>query len=481
MADERQMAMATKKLKALKGGLVSDVVFLVGATDATAQEIHAFRSDLVVSSEFFVSLLDSPLTLKRDGKIRLKNIEPKVFELVIEFTHLCGHLVSEVDSLDCCLQLAAAADEYMIYELGSECSKLLEDNFLTVDNVWTVLSQHYMVEAVSSVCLKILGSKTSVCLKQASFLEASEETVKLFCNLDKMSIESESELLSACLKYIKTKRNQRELFRQCCLPGLRLLTLDSADLAKVFPMLTREEKTSVLISTSPLIGAKKPQLAPGLCPISIGRSLITEMLSQQTLNLVHDSHILGVREVFLTGAYVACSNNFYEQNASGGGRCWVSLALSPKRRIRITGFELVNILDLNKEVFANSAKRKPCGRVTEITATVDNQQKSLSSLLSEDVTLPENFPLNGCTLINHSALVPAGGSFTLKVFFKDGCVVRTQRSTEHQVKRINSSAAFDVFSKIEISQNLRISNHLKKKCPAHTKLCFFKSIQFTDI
>ncbi|XP_065336377.1 uncharacterized protein LOC135937207 [Cloeon dipterum] len=209
MANERQVTMARKKLKALNEGLVTDVVFLVGATDATAQEIRAFRSDLVVSSEFFVSLLDSPLTLKRHGKIRLKNIEPKIFGLVIEFTHLSGQLVSEVDGLDTCLKLAAAADEYMIDDLGSVCLKLLEDRFLTVDNVWTVLSENCMVEAVASTCIKILGSKTSVCLNHPSFLEASEEAVKLFFNLDKMNIKSESELLEACLRYNKTKENQR--------------------------------------------------------------------------------------------------------------------------------------------------------------------------------------------------------------------------------------------------------------------------------
>ncbi|XP_065336506.1 uncharacterized protein LOC135937288 [Cloeon dipterum] len=159
MADERQVTLARKKLKALKEGLVTDVVFLVGANDATAQEIRAILSDLVVSSEFFVNLLNSPLTVKYDGKIRIKNVEPKIFGLVIEFTHLSGQLVSEVDSLDTCLKLAAAADEYMIDELGCVCSKLLEDRFLTVDNVWTVLLEYITVQAVVSACFKVKADR----------------------------------------------------------------------------------------------------------------------------------------------------------------------------------------------------------------------------------------------------------------------------------------------------------------------------------
>ncbi|XP_065336077.1 uncharacterized protein LOC135936982 [Cloeon dipterum] len=471
MADERQVTMATKKLKALKEGIVTDVVFLVGVTDATAQEIRAIRSDLVVSSEFFVSLLDSPLTLKRDGKIRLKNIEPKIFQLLIEFTHLSGQLVSEVDSLDCCLKLALAADEYMIDDLGPVCSKLLEGQFLTVDNVWTALSQHVRVKAISSACLKILGSKTSDCLKHPSFLEASEEAVKLFCGLDKMNIQSELELLEACLRYTKIKENQRGVFRQCCLPGLRLLALDSADLAKVFPMLTLEEKTSIAAWKSPLMAAEKPKLASGLCPISNARSDIT---GGQTLNLVPDSHVLGVRDVFLTECFVACPVIAYEPHRD---RCWVTLELSPKRSIRISGFEIFNSLDLTNEVFDNSAGT--FGRVVEITLTVDNRRTLWSYSLSDEVTVPELFPFNGWTFFKHSALVPAGSTFTLNVQFSRNSFLRTQKFTMDLVKSTNSSAAFDVFSQIGIFYNSKMSTYLQQVLPADTKLCIFKSINFT--
>ncbi|XP_065335440.1 kelch repeat and BTB domain-containing protein 8-like [Cloeon dipterum] len=212
MADGNLVTVASKKLKALQEGLLTDVVFLVGENDETAEEIRAVRFDLTVSSTFFANLFNSPLTLKCDGKFRLKNIEPRVFKLIVEFTHLSGQLVSEVDSLETCLKLASAADEYMIDDLAALCSKLLEDKFLGVDNVWAVLSEHIMVEAVSSVCLKFLGSKANVCLKRMEFLDASEEAVKLFCNLDEMNVESESELLVALLHYVILKENKKEKF-----------------------------------------------------------------------------------------------------------------------------------------------------------------------------------------------------------------------------------------------------------------------------
>ncbi|XP_065335161.1 uncharacterized protein LOC135936325 [Cloeon dipterum] len=470
MADGNLVTVASKKLKALQEGLLTDVVFLVGENDETAEEIWAVKFDLTVSSMFFANLFNSPLTLKCDGKIRLKNIEPQVFKLIVEFTHLSGHLLSEVDSLDTCLKLAAAADEYMIDDLTALCSKLLEDKFLAVDNVWTVLSKNFRVDTISSACLKFLGSKANVCLKHPSFLEASEEAVKLFYNLDEMSIESESELLSACLRYIKTKENQREVFRQCCLPGLRLLALDSADLVKVFPMLTLEEKTSIVTWKSPLMAAEKPQLAAGLCPISKRRSEIMKITGEQTLILVPDSHVLGVRDVFLT-------KSFIKSTCNGG---LASLALFPKRNIRICGFELFNALNINEEIFQDSAETNKDEGIAKITANVNNCS-SMPYPLSTDVKVPENLPLNGWSFVNHSALVPAGGSFTLWVYFKCGSVFRTQQFTEHLVKSVNSSAAFDVFSKIGIANSAELSEHLETKFPADTKLCIIKSIQFTEI
>ncbi|XP_065336582.1 uncharacterized protein LOC135937360 [Cloeon dipterum] len=155
MADGNLGKVASKKLKALQDGFYTDVVFLVGEKDESAEEIHAVSFDLSVSSMFFANLFNSPLTLKSDGKFRLKNIEPKIFKLIVKFTHLSEQLVSNVDSLETCLMLASAAEEYLMDDLAEHCSKLLEDKFLKVDNVWNVLSEHHLVKGIASSCLQV--------------------------------------------------------------------------------------------------------------------------------------------------------------------------------------------------------------------------------------------------------------------------------------------------------------------------------------
>ncbi|XP_065336072.1 uncharacterized protein LOC135936977 [Cloeon dipterum] len=269
---------AMRKLKALEEGSLTDTIFLVGENDETAQEIRAFRVDLIVSSEFFEKLLDSPLTQTSDRKIRLKNIEPEIFKIVIEFIHMCGHLiVSKVDNLETCLKVASAAEEYMIEDLAELCSKLLEDKFLKVDNVWAMLHKYHLVNAIASPCLKLLSLKTEDCLRHKSFLQISDDGLKLFLSLDEMAISSESELLRACVKYSGNFADQRSAFREICLPDLRLFADDiKMDLVQeIMHLLTNDELTCLAAFKHPLRRNWCPKIVPTLSALTKSRARVT--------------------------------------------------------------------------------------------------------------------------------------------------------------------------------------------------------------
>ncbi|CAB3388298.1 Hypothetical predicted protein [Cloeon dipterum] len=256
---------AAMKLKALADGHLTDCVFLVGRNERLAKEIRAFRLELIVSSEYFSGLLNSPLTLANPGPIRVKTIEPDVFKLVIEFIHLSGHLKSKVGSLEVCLQLARAADEYLLDDLSHLCLEQLRNKFLLVDNVWNVLTEHRLIRGIAKACLELLEVHASECLREVSFFEASEEAVKLFLSLDKMEIESEMELVDACIEYAEKKKEKKDVFRRAFLPNLRLLNLSTKNLMKVLPFLTVEEKTYLAAHGSPLKVGWTPKTLPSLC------------------------------------------------------------------------------------------------------------------------------------------------------------------------------------------------------------------------
>ncbi|XP_065335134.1 uncharacterized protein LOC135936301 [Cloeon dipterum] len=204
MEEDQRSSVAVKKLKALHDGkLATDVIFVIGADDEITEEIAAIKSDLVLSSEYFGRLFSSTWTPPNETKIRLRNIDGSTFLLIVEFCTLSGQLVSDVGSLEECLRLARAADEFLIRDLSCLCAQMLEDSFLSVDNVWKVMNKHYQINAITSPCLKFLSSKSEQCLQHPSFMDARCEAVQLFLSLKKMNISSELELLDACLRFLE--------------------------------------------------------------------------------------------------------------------------------------------------------------------------------------------------------------------------------------------------------------------------------------
>ncbi|CAB3387293.1 Hypothetical predicted protein [Cloeon dipterum] len=447
MAGLNLMTVASKKLKALQEGLLTDVVFLVGENDETAMKIPAFKIELIVSSKYFANLFNNNLTLKCDENVRLKNIEPQVFLFIVEFTHLSGRLVSDVDSLGTCLKLACAAEEFMIEDLAALCSKFLENKFLSVENVWAVLSEYHTVKSIASPCLQFLCLETRECLlKEESFLGASEEAVKLFVTLEKMNI-SESELLEACLGYASNKEDKRDAFRRCFLRDLRTLALDSASLIKLAPFLTPAEKISIVSCMSPLtkmIGAA-PLLSPGLCPISEGRSEKIVIVGEQTLTLIPDCHILSPIEIYLQMENIA--NYIFGPDVHDT----FVLTLLPRRSIKILGVEIINGLNFHDVAFGGgeSVTRKTL-QFEFIESSVTSPREFDGLRVHQEVKQDANSVTEsgGCTLVKLSTLVPAGAIFVFKARLKENTFLRKLCFYDDDLKRFNEKATMNVFSRV---------------------------------
>ncbi|XP_065334883.1 uncharacterized protein LOC135936114 [Cloeon dipterum] len=486
MADGNLVTVASKKLRALQEMLLTDVVFLFGENDEL--RIPAFKFELMVCSEYFANLFNSPVTLKYDGKFRLENIEPHIFAMVVEFTHLSGQLVSNVDSLETCLKLACAAEEFMIDDLAALCSVLLEAKFLSVDNVWAVLSEHCLDQGIASPCLQLLRSETRECLRHRSFLDASEEAIKLFLTLEQMDISSESELLEACLQYASSKDSSRDVFRRCFLRDLRILVLDTAHLAKVAHFLTPEEKISIVNHTSPLLKmiGETLQLSPSLCPISEGRTEVIKIVGEKTLNLIRTSQILDPKEIYLEMGDASCLPfDFFVYDSDVHDA--FTLILQPKISIKILGIEIVNELDFEGVAFGcgESFTRK-AQQFEKMEVSVSNsfQFKGLRvhQEVKQDATSATK--CGNCTFVKLSTLVPAGAIFAFKAKFKGSTFLRKLRFYDETLNRINEEATLKAFSRVTNGASSMFHDDETYTCEnrklAEETYCIFKSIRFAD-
>ncbi|CAB3361068.1 Hypothetical predicted protein [Cloeon dipterum] len=281
-----------KKRIALENGEHTDCTFIVGPNDEYAEVIHASKFDLVLASEYFDRMLKSPFTAP--GPIRVKKAEPHIFKLLIEFVHF-NSLSTPLTDLNEAVQLAKAADEYLIEELGDFCSKQIYE-LLTVETIWTTLSTNFRIRFISSSCGKFLAEHTEMCISHSSFLRISVEVLDWFLQLREMNIQSETELIRACLKYCRYNNNLQLM--RFFLQHLRLMTLTSPeDFELISELLTPEESIFILQTMLHSRCFKDLHLAvpSALCPISEER--FKSPTNYQTLEVIPKSKILGSREL----------------------------------------------------------------------------------------------------------------------------------------------------------------------------------------
>ncbi|CAB3387203.1 Hypothetical predicted protein [Cloeon dipterum] len=391
---------------------LADYAIKVVSKDQTVTEVKAFHSDLTIGSKRLLELA-YPISGKPKKVLIVKDIDADVLKLALEFIHLNGNLLSEVDSLDACVQLAVAADRFEIIGLEQFSAKLLMNKFLSPENVWNVLNSHHKSFVISTTCLKFLSLNTKECLQNGSFRDLEEEPFRLFLSLRDMADISEFELVSASLQISEKKTDPRTFFRNCCLPKLRLLALNADDFSKLprfFSYLTREEQEYLAFysaSPSQRCFIVLPPSPKTFCPNTTKRST----KRARTLDLVPEHKIQSSKVIFREG-------NWFEPKQ---GSLEFSLELRSKKSIKLTGFEIFCELDLEKEFREEirEAEKYPCNLEGECSVSVFEKR------FCRKIQFPAKLEKDGWVFVEHCMTVPAGGRITLRLRLERPRFLRT--------------------------------------------------------
>ncbi|XP_059482360.1 uncharacterized protein LOC132200708 [Neocloeon triangulifer] len=163
------------------------------------------------------------------------------------------------------IELAKAADEFLLHDLGILCSNMLKP-LLSPNTVWSIFGQNQKNRFISEACKKFLEEETDTCLNDAAFLEIGLETLISFLNLNKMRLQSEAELVSACVRLAKAKGDDSSCsaWLRLAIPQLHLFTVPEIDLLQISEWLTNEERIyiAILNSQSVLLKGKFALLSP---------------------------------------------------------------------------------------------------------------------------------------------------------------------------------------------------------------------------
>ncbi|XP_065336070.1 uncharacterized protein LOC135936975 [Cloeon dipterum] len=465
----QERKIATKKLRALEEGrLPTDCVFLVGRNDHSAQEVRAFKHDLQVCSECFDGFFNTFVT--DTALIRLRNVEPNIFKLVVEFAYLSGQLVTEVSCLEECLHLAQAADEFMIDELSDLCVKILEENFLTVDNVRRVLNAWHHVTAVGLACLKLLSSSARECLNPKRFCEANEQALKLFLSLDNVNYKSEVEVFRACIAYVESTSRDK-----VCLPRHRALLLSEAGpLGELMPLLSEKDQHRVTMFTNKLTSLEAKQ-ETGLCLKSEERRSRC-----QEFHLFPRLKMLDMLSVFREGRAEEIIDVSY---LAGIWRSlYFKLSLKTKKCISILGFDLFSqVMNIKFEDYLSSTpfRRLMLGDTYKNNMCVAVRATSaLGGELSPLVQCPATLTKNSWARFDTFVTLPKGGSLEITVSIYDIPYSYTGGMFLRKVGNLNQNS--DHFSQVKVEMATVDIYKLFDNYSA-TDVGVFKSIYFEEV
>jgi len=138
-----------------------------------------------------------------------------------------------MSTLEDAVALGLAADEFLLNPLKSFCASEIK-RLVAVETVWKTLNSVIRIPDLPDACsevnkiivhskclsgsfpiisvlinlmlpFQVLSLKTNECLDHESFLEASEESLIFLLEMETLSIDSELDLIKACVKLANTK------------------------------------------------------------------------------------------------------------------------------------------------------------------------------------------------------------------------------------------------------------------------------------
>ncbi len=141
------------------GGDDKDVVLVVGG-DENMREFTAHALILKARSPFFRAMLDAPMREAAEGRVRLPDVDPAVFEAVLSWMYEdrvpTAHMASMSE------QIMAAADKYACAPLKQQCELELRRG-LAVGNAAArlLLAEQFALAQLKDACLVFIAREAA--------------------------------------------------------------------------------------------------------------------------------------------------------------------------------------------------------------------------------------------------------------------------------------------------------------------------------
>ncbi|XP_059473837.1 uncharacterized protein LOC132195691 [Neocloeon triangulifer] len=470
-----------RKLEALEKGERTDCVFLVGSDESTAVAIHGNKFDLEAASEYFEGLFRSPLT--PPGPIRVKHVEPRIFRMVVEFAHFFQLFTPPVNVEEAVL-LARSADEFLMTELGTVSVEFMSQ-YLDVDKVWKIYEMNNLCRFVAEPCEKFFCERTMECLNHQSFLGISKETLISFLKISaEMDIDSESDLVHACLKLASAKNSdddKRKLIRSA-LPNLRLLTLDEEQISALSEFLTDQEKTFLFFKKHEphpcLLFPTGPSTPESICPIETPRCRV----KMKTFTLLPDLKPVSLRDTLEAEHRIPVQDTEV-----------FTFSFEASEFIVIRGFDIFcQMIDPPESILSNFKDEKNSldsfaehiayDKNLDVSVKVsscDMKYSGAEEKLAPTTSSP--FVTNSWVHFGLNVLVPKGGTFEMSVTFKESCYYRFERPLSvvmTDIPKWNDPSSLKLFKNIKFSDQY-VQDDKLDDAPEDQALTVFRKLYFT--
>ncbi|KAF4521688.1 hypothetical protein B566_EDAN009139 [Ephemera danica] len=224
-------------------GPLHDVGFVVGAPGTQQELITCHKLMLARCSEVFSTKFFSGrevFTYDDEAPLRVPDMQPQAFDMMVDYIY--GGQVY-LDQFDVACDVLHGANKYRLTELAFKCRPFLWVHIYPA-NVWTALEffAKEKEEQLYDAALQILQRKTSRLLERRNFEQISRNLLELLLQQESLTIDSELELLTACVRWAKAEaarrglREEPSVLREMLGPALkylRYLALSPDDLGEI--------------------------------------------------------------------------------------------------------------------------------------------------------------------------------------------------------------------------------------------------------
>ncbi len=183
-----------------EGQHLTDCIFEVGEEFGYKKFIKAHSTILAARSPIFYSMFDGRISLDKKEPIKVPDMHPDAFNILLQFLYSDEVDLSTVDHLS--YVILHAANVYFIDKLGNLCrthitAELNNESVLTVLDEAMKIHDHKLID----FCKEFIASSTLGVLQEPAFCEISHEVLCTILEMNSLTI-SEFELFKVCIRWV---------------------------------------------------------------------------------------------------------------------------------------------------------------------------------------------------------------------------------------------------------------------------------------